>query len=221
MRPALIASLALLVAPISQIAPAAHAASQPPRDTCTRLPVYTQLRARLVTIVESRAKDDLLDLLSTDILNSFGGDGGKAEFVQTWHLDHDPGSSPVWDHLAAMLKLGCFASDNDMSMPYFFEAPLPPERADADVFTLHLVTGTSVALRDAPSAQGKVLARLDWTLVDTIDEWSEDARWRQVRLGNGRTGFIRSDYLRSQVDYRAIFRRVDGQWQMTALVAGD
>jgi hypothetical protein len=42
-----------------------------------------------------------------------------------------------------------------------------------------------------------------------------------VRLGDGRTGFVAAGYVRSPVDYRAIFRRRGGQWQLLTFIAGD
>lgn len=210
-------ALALLLSTPVQAATSA----QPPRDTCTRVAGYALLRTKLTQIVAERSKDRLLALLSPDILNSFGGDGGVAEFIAIWQLDQDPDQSKVWRELAAVLKLGCHADSEGLSLPWFFAAPPPRGFEDADAFTLHLVTGTGVALRAAPQADAPVIARLDWTVLNTIDEGGENARWRHVRLRDGRSGYFSAAYLRSQVDYRALFRRIDGRWMMTAFVAGD
>ena len=43
----------------------------------------------------------------------------------------------------------------------------------------------------------------------------------RVRLWNGRSGFIASAFVRSPVDYRAIFQKAGGQWRLRAFVAGD
>ena len=49
----------------------------------------------------------------------------------------------------------------------------------------------------------------------------EDESWRAVRLPDGRAGFVDRRYLRSPIDYRAAFARIDGRWQMTLFLAGD
>jgi hypothetical protein len=42
-----------------------------------------------------------------------------------------------------------------------------------------------------------------------------------VTLGNGRSGFVRREHVRSVIDYRATFEKVDGKWLMTTFLAGD
>jgi hypothetical protein len=42
-----------------------------------------------------------------------------------------------------------------------------------------------------------------------------------VRLPDGRAGFVDSRFVRSPIDYRAAFARIDGRWQMTLFLAGD
>lgn len=43
----------------------------------------------------------------------------------------------------------------------------------------------------------------------------------QVKLRDGRKGYIASRYVRSPVDYRAFLTREGGRWRMTLFVAGD
>ena len=43
----------------------------------------------------------------------------------------------------------------------------------------------------------------------------------EIRLANGRQGYVHKDYLRSQIDYRAFFSNQSGRWLMTTVIAGD
>jgi len=75
-------------------------------------------------------------------------------------------------------------------------------------------------LHAAPDPSSAVVATLDWDLV-TVLEWQEGRAWQLVRLADGRTGHVRATALRSPVDYRAGFQRIDGNWRMIAFIAGD
>jgi hypothetical protein len=65
------------------------------------------------------------------------------------------------------------------------------------------------------------LTSLDYGIVEAGAAQPEDESWRAVRLPDGRAGFVDRRYLRSPIDYRAIFARIDGRWQMTLFLAGD
>ena len=45
--------------------------------------------------------------------------------------------------------------------------------------------------------------------------------WVGVRLPGGAEGYVGRRYVRSSLDYRAMFAKSDGQWRMKFLVAGD
>jgi hypothetical protein len=42
-----------------------------------------------------------------------------------------------------------------------------------------------------------------------------------VRLPSGVRGFVASQFVRRPIDYRAIFHKTNGQWRLSAFVAGD
>ena len=59
-------------------------------------------------------------------------------------------------------------------------------------------------------------------VVDTPNENSAVKRqWLTIELGDGQKGFIAKEYIRSPIDYRAIFEKKNGKWLMTAFIAGD
>ena len=47
-----------------------------------------------------------------------------------------------------------------------------------------------------------------------------DDAWRAVKL-ESKVGFIASRFVRSPIDYRAIFSEQGGAWRMVTFVAGD
>ena len=57
--------------------------------------------------------------------------------------------------------------------------------------------------------------------VDEAAEPYAESEWTRIKLRDGRTGYISSRYVRSPIDYRAVFNKMDGRWRMTAFVAGD
>ena len=57
--------------------------------------------------------------------------------------------------------------------------------------------------------------------VAPVDEGSGRHAWMPVQLADGRTGWVASEFIRSPVDYRAIFARRAGRWLLEALIAGD
>ena len=52
-------------------------------------------------------------------------------------------------------------------------------------------------------------------------EQIENAKWREVKAHDGRTGWVESRFVRSAVGYRAGFTKTPAGWKMDALVAGD
>jgi hypothetical protein len=46
-------------------------------------------------------------------------------------------------------------------------------------------------------------------------------QWVPVVLADGQKGYVAADYIRSPIDYRAIFVKKGGKWIMTAFIAGD
>ena len=81
--------------------------------------------------------------------------------------------------------------------------------------------GTDVPLRARPNGLSKIVARMDHEVLLAVYQENEPKRFRKVERGNGQEGFVRRDQLRSVVDYRALFTRESGTWQMFLFLAGD
>ena len=70
-----------------------------------------------------------------------------------------------------------------------------------------------------------ILARLSFDVVRVTDSTATPGpgrhAWIPVQLADGRAGWVSAEFIRSPVDYRAIFARRDGRWLLEALIAGD
>ena len=51
------------------------------------------------------------------------------------------------------------------------------------------------------------------------DDWEYD--WYKVETLGGKKGFVKAEFVRSAVDYRAGFEKKKGVWKMIFFIAGD
>jgi hypothetical protein len=197
-------------------AQAAPAKQFPPRDECLSIDGYFDLRQKFEDTVKRRDAKALLAMVSPTISWSFGGEGGKADFAKNWKLETGK-ASPIWAELDKIVRLGCFnqGSDNP-TMPHFFGQDTGAQSPGGTA----LVLGPAVNLRAQPTTASASLRKINWEVVTTL-ETSPDGKWTKVRDAEGKTGYIRNDYLRDDLDYRIGFERKDGGWVISFFVAGD
>ena len=187
----------------------------PPVDECAADAGFVAFRDELQGAIARKDAAAILAVITDDIEVDFGGGAGRADFVRTWELER-PASSRLWDELGRALSLGCAGdSGGELYAPSMFVADVFD-----DPFTGALVIRPGAELRAAPDAASAALAALDWDVV-TVPEWDGEGAWQRVTLADGRSGYVRSEDLRSPIDYRAAFRRIDGRWRMVAFIAGD
>lgn len=197
-----------------------------PVDDSGKSPSFKAFRNKLLEAIKARDADFLLDALDPDIKNSFGGNGGVAEFQEVWHPE-DP-ESDVWEELEEILSLGVVLEGSVekgyFSAPYVFQG-FPDEY---DAFDYGAVVRKDAVLRERPESNSAVVARLTYNIVKLV-EWLPDAGqpecrtcgWYRIETLGGVTGYMSRRDARSPIDYRAIFHFRDGKWKMTAFVAGD
>jgi hypothetical protein len=89
-----------------------------------------------------------------------------------------------------------------------------------------------VNLRERPDGEARVIDRLSYNIVK-IDEAAAIKRktgpkeddwvyeWHKIETLGGKKGWVKAEYVRSAVDYRAGFEKKKGVWKMTFFVAGD
>lgn len=211
---ALLLSLLLVAAPEDH----ARAPRLPPVDDCAADASFVEFRNMLTAAIERRDREAILVLISDDIDVNFGGGAGRDDFIEAWELDR-PESSRLWDELGQALRLGC--ARDPVGGGYYAPAMfLTGDDLFDDPFTSAVVIRDGAALRAAPDAAAELVATLAWDVV-TVPEWDFEAPWQRIRLADGRSGYVRSEDVRSPVDYRAIFQRVGGRWRMVTFIAGD
>ena len=205
----------LLVSLLMAVAAPGDVLRLPPVDRCASDDSFVAFRAELHQILVRRNPDQLLAIVSDDIMVNFGGGAGRDEFARTWTLDA-PETSRLWLALSEALRLGCLpGEDGTYWAPSLFQ-----EEGIDDPFSVALVIHPGAPLHQAANERSPVVANLSWDLV-TVPEWNFESAWQRVELADGRSGHVQTTDLRSPVDYRAGFRKVDGRWRMITFIAGD
>ena len=199
-------------------APAPRPLVLPPIDECGADAGFARFRAELLDALARHDVARLRPMLAPDIFYSFGGEAGREAFFQHWGLHRDPASSGLWTSLGETLMLGCARSAGDMVAPYAFV-----HWPEFDGVGTSFLARPGADLYARPDFEGEPIATLAWHVVEDAspDGAAGNSLWRRVRLGDGRTGYVRETDLRVDIDYRAIFERRAGRWVLATFVAGD
>ena len=186
----------------------------PPVERCGGDPEFTRVRSQLVKAVAARDFRGLAALMSDDVRISFGGGLGKQAFTQRW-TGSDGDRELLWKELAKAMRLGCAkavdgAGKEDRSMPAMFVTG-----DDFDGFSTWVALPGAV-IHSRPKASASIRTRLAaWTVLENVEHDGGD--WIELP---GR-GYVATSQARSLLDYRIVFGRRDGNWRITAFVAGD
>jgi hypothetical protein len=181
-----------------------------PRDACVDLPGALEFREKLAAAVLARDADALVALSSNDVMLDFGGGAGAAEFKKRLTGKDDY----LWKALQNLIPLGCAAVDGSLNMPWYFAQDIPVD----DPYFAMMVKGVNVPVHDAPKADAKAIGQISW---DTVELLKDPGVYAEVKLRDGKTGYIETAKLRSLIDYRLIAERRGEEWKITAFVAGD
>lgn len=187
---------------------------------------FSAFREKTLAAARRRDSKYILSITDLKIKNSFGGNDGIREFQKTWKLDR--AQSKFWEEFVTVLSSG--GTFDKESRIKTFQAPYTftefPE--DLDAFEHQAIFGSSVNLRSKPQATAPIVAALSHNVVkvdfanSVKDKTKADAYlWLKIETLGGQKGFVQSKYVRSPIDYRAIFEKKNGRWKMTAFIAGD
>ncbi len=208
-------SAATVAAPTKPAAPAKK--SYPPVDECLRLDGYFAFRQSLEDIVKKRNSAGLKALIAPNIVWNLSGEPDTKEaFSANWKLASGA-KSAIWSELDAILPLGCGVQEAGIAFPHIFTVDVGEVSGISEDV---LVTGEDVNLRAAASTSAASKGKISWELIKAKDGIVADG-WTPVTTADGKSGFIKSNYLRSPIDYRAGFERKNGKWMMTFFLAGD
>jgi hypothetical protein len=152
--------------------------------------------------------------LDDNVLVDFGGGSGKAAFREKW-TSTDSKELDLWSALKESLALGCAIRDGVAIAPSL-STQLDQ---DTDLFEVALAK-PGTAVWSQPSNGGTAIATLDWDVV-TVISWSMRDHSVEVRLPDGRTGYVTAGQLRTAGDYRLTMEKRGGEWRITAFVEGD
>lgn len=187
---------------------------------------FSAFREKTLQAAKRRDVKYILSIVDANIRNTFGDSNGIAEFKKMWKINSP--KSEFWDEFITVLSNGgTFLKEADaktFAAPYTFTS-FPD---DLDVFEYHAIFGNNVNLRSKPEMKAPVVASLSYNIVrvdfenSVKDETRENKYlWLKVKTLGGNTGFVNAKYVRSPIDYRAVFEKRGGRWKMITFVAGD
>jgi hypothetical protein len=187
-----------------------------PVDEAATRPDFFSFRAQLQRAIAMRDVATLLAAVDPDIKNSFGGNDGIDEFRTMWRIGQP--DSALWEELGTVLSMGgSFFDEHTFVAPYVFSKW--PEALDS--FEHLAVVGAKVRVRAEPRADAALLEAVSFVILPLANDARViDDAWRAVKL-DSKTGFVSSRFVRSPIDYRAIFSEQSGTWRMVTFVAGD
>lgn len=200
-----------LLAPLGQAAPN----SFPLQDQAGRNRSFLNFRNQMLDIVNVQDSMALLNHVDDDIEFSFGGENGVRNFSNFFDLNRG-GSAAFWKEMRQVLRLGGKFKNGEFHAPYVY-ANWPK---NLDAFTHSAVVGSGVRIRSRPSLDAPAIGTASYEIL-RLRSVEAPSGWKAVRTQDGRPGFIASGYLRSPIDYRAHFKRVNGEWKLTVFIAGD
>lgn len=144
-----------------------------------------------------------------NIRTSFGDTGGADEFRRML------GERALWQDLEQLLMHGGSFHGEGQSQSFWAPYVYSAWPDSHDPFEKLAVVAADVPLRESSGPASRVIATLSYDIVDRTDDP------KRIRTADGKTGYVDAQYLRSPIGYRAGFMKTNGQWRMTALVAGD
>lgn len=198
-----------------------------PVDEAKKDPTFFAFREKLIAAVKKKDAKYLLSIVDEKIKNGFGGEDGIGEFKSRWDFG-GPDNGDFWrEFLPVIINGGSFVKAGKSSIffaPYVFGSF--PE--DLDAFEHRVIIGNNVNLRKEGNINAPVVALLSYNIVKVDEDSSIEGRgkdgvmdWYAVETLGGKRGFVKAEYVRSPVEYRAGFEKIKGKWKMTIFVSGD
>ncbi len=196
-----------------------------PVDEAAKNPSFLAFRTKLIAAVEKRDVKFILNIVDKNIKNGFGGEDGFEKFKKQWKIYNR--NSELWKELLIVLSHGgTFDKGNKNSFyaPYLFTT-FP---AEIDAFEYQAIFGNNVNLRAKPDVNSSIIANLSYNVVKA--DWDNSVKsrtnkneflWIKVETLGGKKGYVKPEFVRSSIDYRAGFEKIRGKWMMTFFLAGD
>lgn len=186
-------------------------------DEAAQNPDFLQFRYELLEALKLKDLAFIKAHIDDTIRYSFGVNDGVTGFLESWALLDNPEKSDFWTELSEVINLGgSFDAAGSFVAPYVYSKF--PESIDA--FQNSAVVSDAVKLYSQPNTDSEVIGLLNYNIVQVTAE-RQVSLWQKVTVSDGVAGYVQSKYLRSPIDYRAMFAKKDGTWKMVFFVAGD
>lgn len=181
---------------------------------------------RLQSIVANRDLGGFIDLLTGDVLVSFGGNGGPAEFASYWAVDTDTGRAELWAALDRILAYPPQADEADegrLTFPWFFRN----WPNDIDAYDVYFADDGAI-LRAGPDQAAPVLARLPFSAIrfqppdgaaEEVDWFQSD--WLPVTTAEHCLGYVQARDVLPLLGPRIVAQETGAGWRIEAFVTGD
>lgn len=205
--------------------PAQSAWAFPPADEAASDPEFLAFRGDFLFALDNLLTDELVAVADENVLLDFGGYRGRETFREFLLLHEVGDNNSYWHSLRRAVVLGgVFLTPDVFCTPYMACRDIPgcAEIEGCEAATTLVAVTSSVPVHAGPDAGSQEVARLSYEFVQlTPDAPYRHFPWIEVRLADGRTGFVTGPDMRSQHDYRVFFERGDAGWRMTAFIAGE
>jgi len=187
-----------------------------PVDQASKRPDFLAFRTELRQAVEKHDAAGVLRAVHPKIKNGFDGDDGVEAFKKKWNLSQP--DSELWKELGAVLALGgTFTERDTFTAPYTFSKW--PDSVDS--FDHVAVIASGVRIRSGADVESAPITTASFSILELDSDSQPDTNgWTRVLI-DGKRGYIKSEFVRSPIDYRAMFQFSNGRWWMTFFAAGD
>lgn len=198
-----------------------------PVDEAAQDASFLAFRTKLIAAAERKDAAFILSILDPKINLSFGGDEGIADFKRIWKINSK--NSKFWgEFLLVMKNGGTWWKDKAVAKAFYAPYTFDSFPEDIDSFTHEAIFGSNVNLREGPSADSRVIAQLSYNIVTVETDPDTEAGkiretrgWSKVKTLGGLEGWVKTELVRSPIDYRAAFEKKRGVWKLVAFIAGD
>lgn len=187
---------------------------------------FLAFRTKLIAAARRHDTKYILSILDKEIQNSRNGTDGIKEFKDEWKIEKR--GSPFWDEFLRVITGGGKFADSGEKKNTFFIAPfdyldLPDDLAGAD---RRVIFGNNVSLRAKPEMNARVVGKLSYNIVEVTEtvmdkKETDKEAWYKIKTLGGKTGFVKAEFIRGQIEYRAGFVKKNGKWKMMYFYAGN
>ncbi|MEJ7848619.1 MAG: SH3 domain-containing protein [Pyrinomonadaceae bacterium] len=187
---------------------------------------FHAFRAKLISAAEGRDAKYIISIIDPKIMLSFGDSAGMADFKRIWKIEK--ADSKFWDEFLRVIRNGGSFSVEEGQKKFWAPYTFMPFPDDLDPFDHDAIFGSNVNLREKPSASAAVISSLSYNIVkvdyqNSVKQKNSENEydWLKVETLGGKRGFVKAEYVRSPIDYRAGFAKKRGAWKMIVFIAGD